>query len=130
MISLQEFKNIILKTNQHYQNKLQNKLANIGLSGEKLVYNFRKLTEHNESLFVDEEFAKWASNHNRKWNDSNIFCDSSVNSLSNCCRLKSSIEDLGYFEQNDKAIANTVSIVADAELKKMYEDYLAQAEQF
>lgn len=47
--------------------------------------------------FVDEEFAKWASNHNRKWNDSNIFCDSSVNSLSNCCRLKSSIEDLGYF---------------------------------
>ena len=47
--------------------------------------------------FVDEEFAKWASNHNRKWNDSNIFADSSVNSLSNCCRLKSNIEDLGYF---------------------------------
>ena len=32
-----------------------------------------------------------------KWNDSNIFADSSVNSLSNCCRLKSNIEDLGYF---------------------------------
>ena len=47
--------------------------------------------------FVGEEFARWASNHNRKWNDSNIFCDSSVNSLSNCCRLKSNIEDLGYF---------------------------------
>lgn len=50
-----------------------------------------------DGKFVDEGFAKWASNHNRKWNDSNIFCDSSVNSLSNCCRLKSSIEDLGYF---------------------------------
>jgi ribonucleoside-triphosphate reductase len=52
---------------------------------------------YKDGKFVDEEFAKWASNHNRKWNDSNIFCDSSVNSLSNCCRLKSSIEDLGYF---------------------------------
>lgn len=47
--------------------------------------------------FVDEEFAKYAIKHNMKWNDSNIFADSSVNSLSNCCRLKSNIEDLGYF---------------------------------
>nr|DAG76854.1 MAG TPA: anaerobic ribonucleoside triphosphate reductase [Caudoviricetes sp.] len=47
--------------------------------------------------FVDEEFARKASKHNMKWTDSNIFADSSVNSLSNCCRLKSSIKDLGYF---------------------------------
>ena len=47
--------------------------------------------------FVDEEFAKYAIKHNMKWNDSNIFADSSVSSLSNCCRLKSNIEDLGYF---------------------------------
>ena len=47
--------------------------------------------------FVDEEFARRASRHNMKWTDSNIFADSSVNSLSNCCRLKSNIEDLGYF---------------------------------
>ena len=47
--------------------------------------------------FVDEEFARYACEHNRKWNDSNLFVDSSVTSLSNCCRLKSSIEDLGYF---------------------------------
>ena len=45
--------------------------------------------------FVDEDFARWACQHNMKWNDSNIFADSSVNSLSNCCRLKSNIEDLG-----------------------------------
>lgn len=32
-----------------------------------------------------------------KWNDSNLFIDSSVTSLSNCCRLKSNIDDLGYF---------------------------------
>ena len=47
--------------------------------------------------FVDKDFAVWAIEHNRKWSDSNLFIDSSVNSLSNCCRLKSNIEDLGYF---------------------------------
>lgn len=38
-----------------------------------------------DGKFADEEFARWASNHNRKWNDSNIFVDDSVTSLSNCC---------------------------------------------
>lgn len=47
--------------------------------------------------FIDEEFARWACAHNMKWSDSNLFVDSTVNSLSNCCRLKSNIEDLGYF---------------------------------
>ena len=47
--------------------------------------------------FVDEDFAIWGIKHNMEWSDSNIFCDSSVNSLSNCCRLKSNIADLGYF---------------------------------
>lgn len=47
--------------------------------------------------FIDEEFARWGIKHNMCWNDSNIFIDDSVTSLSNCCRLKSNIEDLGYF---------------------------------
>ena len=47
--------------------------------------------------FADEEFARWGVEHNMKWNDSNLFIDDSVTSLSNCCRLKSNIEDLGYF---------------------------------
>ena len=47
--------------------------------------------------FVDPEFAEWALKHNMKWSDSNIFVDTSVNSLSNCCRLKSDIRELGYF---------------------------------
>lgn len=50
-----------------------------------------------DGKFVDEEFARYACAHNMKWNDSNLFIDSSVTSLSNCCRLKSNIEDLGYF---------------------------------
>ena len=47
--------------------------------------------------FVDKDFAEWAIRHNMKWSDSNLFVDDSVNSLSNCCRLKSDIRDLGYF---------------------------------
>lgn len=48
-----------------------------------------------ESQFADIEFAKWAIRHNMKWNDYNLFIDDSVTSLSNCCRLKSDIKDLG-----------------------------------
>lgn len=47
--------------------------------------------------FADEEFARWAIKHNMTWCDSNLFIDDSVTSLSNCCRLKSNIDDLGYF---------------------------------
>lgn len=50
-----------------------------------------------DGKFIDEEFARWACEHNRKWNDSNLFIDDNVTSLSNCCRLKSNIEDLGFF---------------------------------
>ncbi len=50
-----------------------------------------------DGKFKDEAFARWGIEHNRIWSDSNLFIDDSVNSLSNCCRLKSNIEDLGYF---------------------------------
>ena len=49
------------------------------------------------SKFGDPEFAEWGIRHNMQWNDSNLFIDDSVTSLSNCCRLKSNIDDLGYF---------------------------------
>jgi ribonucleoside-triphosphate reductase len=48
-----------------------------------------------DGKFQDEAFARWGVEHNRIWSDSNLFIDDSVNSLSNCCRLKSNIEDLG-----------------------------------
>lgn len=32
-----------------------------------------------------------------RWADSNFFISDDINSLSNCCRLKSNIEDMGYF---------------------------------
>lgn len=44
--------------------------------------------------FLDEEFARWCSDHNTKWNDSNFFVSEDVNSLSNCCRLRSDLNGL------------------------------------
>lgn len=48
-----------------------------------------------DGKFVDEEFAKWCCERNMEWADSNFFVSDSVSSLSNCCRLKSNITDLG-----------------------------------
>lgn len=55
------------------------------------------LRDRKHNCFMDEDFAKWACKHNMKWNDSNWFIDETVNSLSNCCRLKNNVEDLGFF---------------------------------
>lgn len=66
---------------------------------EENVFTFPVLTAsllYQDGKFVDEEFAKWACEASRKWNIFNFFTDSTVNSLSNCCRLKSDITDL-YF---------------------------------
>lgn len=50
-----------------------------------------------DGKFVNEETARWFCTHNMKWADSNFFVSSTVDSLSNCCRLKSNVADLGYF---------------------------------
>ena len=42
-----------------------------------------------DGKFTDEDFARWASNHNRKWSDSNFFVSENLGILSNCCRLLS-----------------------------------------
>lgn len=48
--------------------------------------------------FVDEDFARWCSDHNCKWNDSNFFVGQDVTTLSNCCRLLSDTSKLkGFF---------------------------------
>lgn len=85
-----------------------------------------------DGKFVDEEFARYACAHNMKWNDSNLFIDDSVSSLSNCCRLKSNIEDLGYFNSiGGTALkvgsikVNTINLARLALENKTEKDYLA-----
>lgn len=81
--------------------------------------------------FGDEGFARWGIEHNRIWSDSNLFIDDTVNSLSNCCRLKSNIEDLGYFNsiggtalKVGSVKVSTVNLARIALEAKNEEDYL------
>jgi ribonucleoside-triphosphate reductase len=67
-------------------------VSTISLLRKEGDYNLNTL-----DAYEDPEFAEWAIRHNMVWSDSNIFQDTSVSSLSNCCRLKSDIRDLGYF---------------------------------
>ena len=52
---------------------------------------------YKDGKFADEDFARWASNHNRKWSDSNFFVSDNVGVLSNCCRLLSDTSKLDAF---------------------------------
>lgn len=55
------------------------------------------LRTHKWNVFVDKEFARWCSDHNVEWNDSNFFCSDNVGTLSNCCRLLSDTKKLDAF---------------------------------
>ena len=50
-----------------------------------------------DGKFIDEDFAKWCSDHNMMWNDSNFFQSDNVGVLSNCCRLLSDTSKLDAF---------------------------------
>ena len=39
---------------------------------------------YQDGKFVDEDFAMWACEHNRKWNDSNLFISGELGILSSC----------------------------------------------
>ena len=67
---------------------------------EENMFTFPVLTYsllYKDGHFEDEEFARWASNHNRKWSDSNFFVSDNVGVLSNCCRLLSDTSKLNAF---------------------------------
>lgn len=52
---------------------------------------------YKDGKFIDEDFARWCSDHNTQWNDSNFFISEDVNTLSNCCRLLSQTNKLDAF---------------------------------
>ena len=52
---------------------------------------------YKDGKFQDEEFARWCSDHNTTWNDSNFFMSDNVGVLSNCCRLLSDTSKLDGF---------------------------------
>lgn len=50
-----------------------------------------------EGKFVDEDFARWCSDHNTLWCDSNFYIGENVTSLSSCCRLVNDFTKLEGF---------------------------------
>lgn len=67
---------------------------------EENMFTFPILTYsllYKDGKFLDEDFARWCSNHNTTWNDSNFFISGDVTSLSNCCRLLSDTSKLDAF---------------------------------
>lgn len=67
---------------------------------EENMFTFPVLTYsllYKNDKFVDEEFARWCSDHNTRWNDSNFFISGDVTTLSNCCRLLSDTTKLNAF---------------------------------
>lgn len=85
-----------------------------------------------DGKFVDEEFAKWCCAHNMRWGDSNFFISDDVTSLSNCCRLKSNIKDLGYFNsiggtalEVGSVKVNTINLARIAYESATTEEYLS-----
>lgn len=52
---------------------------------------------YKDGEFKDAEFARWCSDHNTTWNDSNFFISDNVGVLSNCCRLLSDTNKLDAF---------------------------------
>lgn len=64
------------------------------------IFTFPVLTYsllYKDGKFVDEDFARWCSDHNTTWNDSNFFVSGDVTTLSNCCRLLSDTSKLNAF---------------------------------
>ena len=49
---------------------------------------------YKDGKFVDEEMARWCSDHNSKWYDSNFMNSSTIDAISNCCRLISSTKNV------------------------------------
>jgi len=85
-----------------------------------------------DGKFVDEDFAKWCCKQNMKWADSNFFISEDVTSLSNCCRLVSSVKNLGYFNsiggtalEVGSIKVNTVNLARIAYESATQEDYIA-----
>lgn len=67
---------------------------------EENMFTFPVLTMScyfKDGKFQDEEFARWASEHNMRWSDSNFFVSDNIGILSNCCRLLSDTNKLDAF---------------------------------
>lgn len=72
-----------------FQKAFLNKLSEMR---ETNLFTYPVLTYclvYRDNEFKDEEFARWASNHNMRWADSNFLISADTTSAASCCRLLS-----------------------------------------
>lgn len=118
MISLEDFRQK-LKTDsflqEEYKKIVQNKLKtkNLSYPSDKIL-NY----EISNVKFTDEEFARWASNHNRQWSDSNFFVSEDVGVLSNCCF--NGDQELYYYDSNGNKYLTTFKNYVEERINKKY----------
>lgn len=62
------------------------------------VYTYSLLYQNGK--FVDEEFARWCSDHNTRWYDSNFYIGDSVTNLASCCRLFNDLSKQRVFQSS------------------------------
>lgn len=86
---------------------------------------------YKDGKFVDEEFARWCSNHNIRWADSNFFINENTGTLSSCCRLLNDTTKLDGFINSIGGTAlsigsikvNTINLMRIAYEAKDIDDY-------
>lgn len=71
---------------------------------------------YKDGKFQDEDFARWCSDHNVEWQDSNFFISDNVGVLSNCCRLLSDTSKLSGFVNS---IGGTALSIGSARVNTM-----------
>lgn len=84
--------------------------------------------------FVDRDFARWCSDHNCDWYDSNFYNGEDVATLSSCCRLVSDMTEVDAFINSiggtslniGSAVVNTTNLRRLAILAKGDEDKFMQ----
>ena len=87
---------------------------------EENMFTFPVLTYsllYKDGHFEDKQFARWCSDHNMKWSDSNFFVSDNVGVLSNCCRLLSETTKLDAFINS---IGGTALSVGSCRLSTIY----------
>lgn len=80
-----------------YEKKFMEKLAEVRANSMMTFPVLSYALLFKDGHFVDEEFARWCSDHNTLWYDSNFYNGESVTTLSNCCRLLSDTSKLDAF---------------------------------
>lgn len=96
MISLEEFKNIV-GNSEDLQSEFKRRMIKLNDKYSEEDLEIILSNRFKIKRFKDEQFARWCSDHNVKWQDSNFFISDNVGVLSNCCRLLSETSKLEGF---------------------------------